>query len=137
MKNSFLILLILNLLIPFNSWSEDLLKLVKRNGIYYKKFSDIPFNGKVSGRYNGDFKNGLEHGQWVGYHHNGQLLYKGKFNNGKREGEWIFYFDTGVLDSKGVYKNGKKEGIWIENLYNGTKDKKKSGIYVNGKKVSN
>ena len=30
-------------------WSENIDDLVKRNGVYYKKFSDVPFNGKVDG----------------------------------------------------------------------------------------
>ena len=39
-------------------WSETWDDLVERNGLYYKKFTDVPFTGKVDGQYNGSIKNG-------------------------------------------------------------------------------
>ena len=32
--------------------------LVKRNGLFYNKFTDVPFSGKVSGKRQGSIKNG-------------------------------------------------------------------------------
>jgi hypothetical protein len=32
--------------------------LVVREGVYYKKLSDVPFSGKVTGSYKGSIKNG-------------------------------------------------------------------------------
>jgi len=32
--------------------------LVKREGLHYKKFTDVPFTGKVTGERQGSFKNG-------------------------------------------------------------------------------
>ena len=36
--------------------------LVKRNGLYYKKHNDIPFTGKVNGRWKGEVRNGNRNG---------------------------------------------------------------------------
>tara|TARA_Y100001934_G_scaffold2314_1_gene3614 strand:+ start:846 stop:1079 length:234 start_codon:yes stop_codon:yes gene_type:complete len=49
-------------------WSE----LVKRDSLYYKKFSKIPFTGKVTGSHfhssdKGTYKNGEKHGPWIIY----------------------------------------------------------------------
>ena len=57
--------------------------LVRREGIYYKKSTDVPFTGKVTGKdpeYNrktqGSFKDGKWDGPYVSYHYNGQLWEK-------------------------------------------------------------
>ena len=47
--------------------------LVITDGLYYKKFSDVPFTGKVTGKKQGSFKDGKQHGPWVTYWYNGQL----------------------------------------------------------------
>ena len=41
--------------------------LVEREGLYYKKFTDVPFTGKVKGKGNGEIRNGKKEGRWVGY----------------------------------------------------------------------
>jgi len=52
--------------------------LVKTTGLYYKKFTDVPFTGVVDeGLRRGAIKNGKQEGPWVGYWSNGQLMYKG------------------------------------------------------------
>ena len=48
--------------------SETMDDLVKRNGIHYKKFSEVPFSGKTTGRFQGTFKNGKLDGAWVSYY---------------------------------------------------------------------
>ena len=42
------------------SWSQNLTinDLIERGGLYYKKFSDITFTGKVSGIEKGNLKKG-------------------------------------------------------------------------------
>ena len=68
------------------SWSVKLYELIERDGIYYKKFSDIPFIGKIESRKIGT----------------------GNYKNGKREGAWVSYWNSGKLKNKGIYKNGIK-----------------------------
>ena len=42
-------------------WSKDLSMddLVKRDGLYYEKFTDVPFSGNVVGKETGKIKNGI------------------------------------------------------------------------------
>ena len=54
-------------------FGETLDDLLKREGVYYKKFTDVPFSGTVTGRSQGKLKNGKEEGPWVRYWDNGQL----------------------------------------------------------------
>ena len=56
-KTLFTILFISLLSSP--SWSVTLGDLVEREGIYYEKFTDVPFSGKVTGSEQGSFKNGV------------------------------------------------------------------------------
>ena len=63
--------------------AETMDDLVKRDGIYYKKFSQVPFTGMVTGKSQGSFKNGKREGDWVEYWYNGQLFYKGTYKDGK------------------------------------------------------
>ena len=110
-KSALLLLLVMSLTgcgDDVSSISSD--DLVYRDGVYYKKFSDVPFSGKVTGLRNGSIKNGKFDGEWVGYYDNGQLRYKGNYKNGKREGAWVYYLTDGNLmkDFSGIYKNGVK-----------------------------
>ena len=61
--------------------SED---LVVRDGVYYEKFSEVPFSGKVTGLRNGSIKNGKKEGAWVEYEKDGTLYRErsGTFKNG-------------------------------------------------------
>ena len=117
------------------SWSVSYDDLVERDGVYYKKFSEVPFSGKVTGLRNGSIKNGKREGAWVGYYDNGQLHFKGNYKNGKREGAWICYWNNGQLYSKRNYKNGKKEGAWVEYEKDGTLYRERSGTFKNGYKI--
>ena len=56
--------------------------LIEKDGLYYEKFTDVPFTGNVVGEY------------------------QGKIRKGKREGEWLVYYENGQLESKGNYKYG-------------------------------
>ena len=148
------------------SWSVTIRDLVKRDDLYYEKFTDVPYtgkvtvdeqvkhmdvegvfkNGKAEGAWieywlgqlwrKGNFKNGKEDGAWVYYHDDGQLSSKGNYKNGKREGAWIGYHNNGQLNYKGNYKNGKKGGAWVGYNENGTVDKSLTGTFKNGKKIS-
>ena len=135
--------------------------LVKREGLYYQKFTDVPFTGEIDeGWERGNFKKGRKEGKWVSYFENGQLFYKGDLKNGMKEGKWVFYFTNGQLARKGEYKNGVEEGMWVfyqsngqvlhkGNFKNGweegtwvyfnfdgSEDTSRSGVYRDGEKVS-
>ncbi len=110
--------------------------LVRREGTYYKKFSEVPFTGKTEGKEQGSFKNGLREGLWVGYHENGQLAYKGDYKNGNAEGSWVSYHDNGQLMYKGDYKNGRQDGYWMGYFNDGSVLTAITGTFKDGVKIS-
>ena len=124
MKTLFIIPLVLMSLVSFPSWGLSMDDLVEREGLYFQKFTDIPFTGEIDeGLTRGNYKDGQRDGTWVNYHENGQLRYKGEYNNGNREGSWVFFNKDGT---KRMSENKVGEIIFDEG----------SGVYRNGKKVS-
>ena len=107
--------------LPSPSWCETFTidDLVKRDGLYYEKFTDVPFTGNISGKTKGKIENGKADGSWRDYYTNGQLFSKGNYKNGKRGGPWFIYFESGQLKTEGNYKNGKKDGPWFINYESG------------------
>ena len=79
--------------------------LVEREGLFYKKFTDVPFTGEEQK----EFANWKKKPQ-VNYHDNGQLLEKGSRKNGKKDGPWVSYNKDRTVNLKftGTYKDGKK-----------------------------
>tara|TARA_R110000744_G_scaffold356457_1_gene463214 strand:+ start:185 stop:670 length:486 start_codon:yes stop_codon:yes gene_type:complete len=128
--NTLLTILLITLL-SSPSWSTPFDELVKRDSLIYPKFSDVPFTGEVTGKAQGNLKNGKSEGDWLGYHDNGNLHFKGKYKDGKKEGLWVSYHDNGQLTGKGNYKNDKKDGDWVLYYNNGLLRSK--GNYKNGK----
>ena len=50
--------------------------LVERDGVYFKRFSEVPFNGRVTGEEQGTLKNGKKQGAWITFRRSGQLYKK-------------------------------------------------------------
>ena len=121
MKTLFIIPLVLMSLVSFPSWSETLTmdELVERNDLYYKKFTNVPFTGEISGVESGSFKTGKKNGEWLVYHENGQLRFVENYKKGKKEGIWKGYFENGDLSFKKSYKDGKKVGESVSYHENG------------------
>ena len=134
MKKLTSIILILFLsLLSSPSWSETFQDLVKRDGLYYKKFTDEPFTGKITGNEQGLIKNGKRTGEWLLYHRNGQLWHKGEYKNGKKDGEWVYYWENGQIWEKGKYdKDSWRDGEWVYYYDNGQLEKK--GKFKSGRK---
>ena len=82
MTRIFASLIVVLLLFPAIAFAEsvDIDDLVIRDGLYYKKFIDEPFDGEVTGQIQGEFVNGKQDGPWVYYHINGQLWLKETYN---------------------------------------------------------
>ena len=126
MRTLFIIPLVLMSLVSFPSWGESVDDLVERAGVYYEKFSDVPFTGEVNGRWQGSMKDGKKDGSFKIYHPNGQLMSKQDFRAGKENGSFVAYHSNGQLWMKHQYKNGKREGfskafaaqltVWMEGL---------------------
>ena len=131
MRTLFIIPLVLMSLVSFPSWGLTMDDLVKRDGLWYEKFTATPFTGEIEGKEQGEFKEGKRDGSWISYHENGQFNAKVNFKNGKRDGSWIRYHENGKMNSKGNFKNGKRDGSWISYYANGVLGFE--GKYKNGK----
>ena len=110
MKQTLLTICLILFALP--SWGESISvqDLLIRDGLFYKKFSDVPFSGEVSGEEQGKLKNGLREGFWTIYWDSGQLHSKGNYHNGKENGYWVFYFENGVIWRKADIKDGNYDG---------------------------
>jgi antitoxin component YwqK of YwqJK toxin-antitoxin module len=102
-----LILSLVISLLSLPSWGETMDDLVERNGLYYKKFSDTPFTGRVAGTNQGNLKKGKKEGIWQHYWPSGQLMMKGKYQDGKSYGLWETYHMNGRLLVIQPFRNGK------------------------------
>ena len=91
------------------SWGARLTmdNFVERNNLYYKKFTNIPFTGKVFGKESGNLDKGRKTGKWLYFYKNLQLEYKGNYKNGRRDGVWKYFKKNGVLEKTETYKNGR------------------------------
>ena len=76
MKLLFLVAFFLTLPALVSAETVDYGDLVYRNGLFYKKFTNVPFTGKTSGQYQATYKDGKPHGSAEWYHENGQLSKK-------------------------------------------------------------
>ena len=130
--------LLIFLFFSATSFADSMDDLVKREGLYYKKFTDVPFTGEIDEQtQKGSIKNGRRVGVWISYHANGQLRNKGSYNdNGNPEGLWVSYWENGQLWDKGEYKNGKLEGYWESYFSDGEVNKNITGTFKNSKKIS-
>ena len=130
------LLIILSLLLTSVGWSKitDYDDLVEKDGIYYEKFSDKPFTGKVIGNLiKGKIKDGKPEGEWLYYYENGQLRSKENYKDGKGDGELLRYYKNGQLTWKGNYKDGKEDGEWLEYYKSGQLKIKRN--YKDGKLI--
>ena len=80
--------------------------LVERNNLYYKKFTDAPFTGDVSGIWNGKIKKGKITGEWLSYYESGQLKLKINYKEGKMDGVWEYFDEEGFLLVTKTYIKG-------------------------------
>ena len=106
--------------------SETIDDLVQREGLFYLKFTDIPFNGELEGIQQGLISEGRKQGQWLEFWVTGQLKSKGMYNDGKKTGTWLFFYTNGQLlevISQGYANPGYYQTTWDARDYS-------SGIYI-------
>ena len=97
-------------LVSLPSWGENLTidDLLQRNELYYKKLTNVPFTGKISGVENGSIKKGRQNGEWVSYHKNGQLWSVSNYNDGELDGHREYFNKDGSLKRTETFKDGVK-----------------------------
>lgn len=133
--------------------------LIRKNGLFYESWSDVPFTGEITGidrgafkdglrhgrwvqghengqvKSEGDYENGLKQGQWIGYYKNGQIFYEGAYVDGIKDGLWVSFYDDGKIFYRGQYKKGKEDGAWLGFNPDGTPWPYRTGIYKDGVRV--
>ena len=105
---------IILLILPIQAWSETLTMddLVRKDDfLYYKKSTNVPFTGEISGKESGKLKNGEKDGKWLIYNNDGQLLSKVNYKNGLYSGIVETYHENGQLSTKGNFKDGRPDGL--------------------------
>ena len=73
-----------------------------------------------------NYKNELEHGDWIEYYENGQKKAISRYKNGLQHGKWEQYYENGRRRSVKEWKNGQKHGTWFWYKSNGSEEKRKS-----------
>ena len=86
--------------------------LIERNNLYYKKFTNVPFTGEISGEKNGNLKKGKKDGEWLSYHENGQLENMINYKDIEWDGLYEYFYPNVQLETKTTFKNGIEEGLW-------------------------
>ena len=129
------LLIIFCLLFTFVGCSKkiDSDDLVKKNELYYEKFTDVPFTGEVTGQKQGKISRGRREGKWVEYYESGHISEKANYKDGIPEGESLEYYENGQLKSKINYKDRKQEGEWLWYYENGQLEFKNN--YKDGKLI--
>jgi len=122
----FYVSVLLLILSSTTTWSETVTMndLVETNGLFYKKFTDVPFSGEISGIRSGKFFNGKMEGLWKIYYESGRLKTRVNYKDGSRDGPWESFFENGQVWQKFNYKDGRRDGLWetfYENLSYGRK----------------
>ncbi len=75
------------------------------------KFTEFYHNGNKFSE--GNFKDGVQDGEWSYWHENGQLCKTVNFVNGQPDGAWETHRADGTLQTKKSYKDGKRNGQWV------------------------
>ena len=161
MRTLFIIPILLMSLVSFPSWGMNYEDLVKREGLYYEKFTDIAFSGDVKGTGVGkivsgkrvgywefrnpdgsliskvNFENGKGHGAAEYFYGDGNISSKGNWLNGRKEGTWVYFHENGQLSAKGNYSAGEIDGYWVHYYENGDLWSDLTGLFRNGEKIGN
>lgn len=56
---------------------------------------------------------GIQNGEFIVWHENGNISQVGHYVDGKKDGQWKTYFENGQLESVSSYRLGKEIGDWI------------------------
>jgi antitoxin component YwqK of YwqJK toxin-antitoxin module len=59
------------------------------------------------------YKQGKDHGEWLFYYKNGNLMTKGSFDSGKKIGPWKYFYENGKIHKQHFYDSeGNRSGVW-------------------------
>ncbi|MCD4773903.1 MAG: hypothetical protein K8R41_11030 [Bacteroidales bacterium] len=92
--------------------SPKLVKLYEINGDSKTMLKEISFYPNRQERYEGAYKEGKRHGDWIYFFENGNKWSKGSFDNGLRNGFGTTWHKNGNKYFEGSYNQGHRTGIW-------------------------
>ena len=101
------IIIVLSISLSLAENINDYASLNKKNGLYYKNFSNEPFTGSVLGAVEGYISKGLKEGKFTKKYKNGNILSIANFLNGNLQGEYVEYFNNGNILTERIYNNNK------------------------------
>ena len=79
----------------------------KYSGECYSYFD----SGKIRSKQ--QYKDGLDHGEWIFYFEDEKVQTKGTFLNGKRINKWLYFYENGNLKQESFYDSlGNRIGDW-------------------------
>jgi antitoxin component YwqK of YwqJK toxin-antitoxin module len=92
----------------------DASKIQNRNGFCYLRNEETPFTGRAASFYdNGQkrlertYKEGKQHGLYIGWYENGQKQLESNWKDGKLDGLMTVWYESGQKIRKKSYKDGK------------------------------
>jgi hypothetical protein len=89
----------------------DPLLIVPPDSTYTGSYIDKYPNGIV--KFNGFFRLGKRHGQWMSFYPNGLMWSEMHYDKGLRHGPNSTYFENGKKRYDGQYKNDMQDSVWI------------------------
>ena len=114
--------------------SVDRTELVRRDGLYYKKFTDVSFTGTVTGEEQGRLLDGGRLGSWLSFYESGQLHIKSNYSEPNvYSGEYSEYYENGCLRVKGQYVDNNRDGLFA--MFSENCKVQIAGNFDKGKKV--
>ena len=102
-------------LFPVVSMGEtvDRTELVTRDNLYYKKFTDVPFSGTVTGKEQGRLLEGKKIGTWLSFYESGQLHTRSIYwEPNVLDGEFSKYHENGCLQIRMGFVDGEEHGLF-------------------------
>jgi len=78
----------------------------------------------------GNYKEGIEDGQYIKWYENGQKSVEGNYKEGHQDGLWTSWYENGKKEEEGNYKEGIEDGQYIKWSENGKEEEE--GTYENG-----
>ena len=92
-----LLLLLICVFLCFESTAKEVNfnNLVKREGIWFEKFSDNPYSGDVVGKEKGKMIKGQKTGEWISFFgYQNYFRVKGKYKKGKLHGKKLEFINS-------------------------------------------
>jgi len=93
------------------------------DGLIYKSSSNELYTGVVCDTSDViitfEVVNGIKHGAFITFYHNGEYEKYGLIENDKNVGDWSYFYPNGQLESMGSFENNKANGIWTNYHPNG------------------